>query len=169
MNTSAATIIKLLGLKPLQPEGGFFRETYRSRESMPARTLPARYRGKRAQGTAIYFLLTPDTFSAIHRVRSDEVYHFYAGDPVELLVLPPGKRGSVRVLGIDLAKRQRPQLVVPRGAWQGARLVKGGRWALLGTTVAPGFDYADFELGRRAALMRSYPAHAKLITVLTRE
>ncbi len=167
--TTAARIIKLLGLKPLRPEGGCFRETYRSRESIPARNLPARYRGKRAQSTAIYFLLTPHTFSAMHRVRSDEVYHFYAGDPVELLVLPPGKRGAAYVLGNDLTGRQRPQLVIPRGAWQGARLAKGGAWALLGTTVAPGFDYADFELGRRAALARSHPAHAKLITALTRE
>lgn len=166
---SAPQVIKLLGLKPLRPEGGYFRETYRSRESLPARALPARYRGRRSPGTAIYFLLTPVTCSALHRVRSDEVYHFYAGDPVELLVLTPGKRGTVRVLGSDLAKGQRPQLVVPRGAWQGARLVAGGSWALLGTTVAPGFDYADFELGRRAALVRSWPAHIKLITALTRE
>lgn len=168
MKPTAARVIKLLGLKPLQPEGGFFRETYRSRESLPAQALPTRYRGKRAQSTAIYFLLTPDTFSAIHRVRSDEVYHFYAGDPVELLLLGPGPRSRIVTLGTGLARGQRPQAVVPRGAWQAARLAKGGRWALLGTTVAPGFEYGDFELGKRAALTRSYPGRAKLITALTR-
>ncbi len=165
---AAGGVIRLLGLKPLQPEGGYFRETYRSRESFRAAALPVRYRGKRSHGTAIYFLLTPDTFSALHRLKSDEVYHFYAGDPVELLVLQPGRESAIRTLGSDLTKRQRPQLVVPRGAWQGARLARGGSWALLGTTVAPGFEYADFELGRRTALVRSWPAHAKLITALTR-
>jgi uncharacterized protein len=166
---AAARVIKLLGLKPLAPEGGYFRETYRSRESLAAGRLPARYRSKRALSTTIYFLLTPDTFSAIHRIKSDEVYHFYAGDPVELqLLYPPGKAKRV-VLGSDLLRGQRPQFIIPRGVWQGARLVPGGTWSLLGTTVAPGFEYADFELGDRKILLRSHPDRARQITALTRE
>lgn len=165
----AGKIIKLLKLTYLEDEGGYYRETYHSRESIPVSSLPARYRGKRAHGTAIYFLLTPDTFSAVHRLQSDEVFHFYAGDPVEMLLLGPKANGRRILLGADLRKGQCPQVIVPRGVWQGARLAKGGKWALLGTTMAPGFEYADFELGQRTKLMRSYPHRAKLITALTRE
>lgn len=166
---SPEKVIKLLGLKPLAPEGGYFRETYRSKEFIPAAALPARYRGKRAHGTAIYYLLTTDTVSAIHRLQSDEVFHFYAGDPVEMLLLKPKSKGHAIMLGADLVKGQRPQAVVPRGTWQGARLATGGKWALLGTTVAPGFEYRDFELGQRTKLSRSYPRWNKMITALTGE
>ncbi|HTY09169.1 MAG TPA: cupin domain-containing protein, partial [Candidatus Edwardsbacteria bacterium] len=120
----------MLNLKPLELEGGYFSETYRSRTRIPADR-----RGQRPCSTAIYYLLTPDTFSALHRLRSDEVFHFYAGDPVEMLLLRPGGQSEVLVLGNDLARRRRPQVIVPRGVWQGARLARGGQWALLGTTV----------------------------------
>ncbi len=167
---TAAEIIAHLGLQPLPIEGGYFRQTYCSPESLAACCLPPRYRGTRPFGTAIYYLLTaePDSFSALHRLSSDEVYHFYLGDPVEMLLLhPDGGRERV-VLGPDLLHGQRVQFVVPRGVWQGACLLPGGQFALLGTTVAPGFHGADFECGGREELVAQYPAQAQLIRTLTR-
>lgn len=157
----------LLGLVP-HPEGGFFTETYRADETIGAGALPARYGSSRPLGTCIYYLLTPDTFSAIHRLRSDEVFHFYAGDPVEMLQLRPDGSGLIAVLGLDFAAGMRPQVVVPRGVWQGARVRSGGRFALMGTTVAPGFDFADYEPGVPADLARDYPSFRDLIAALTR-
>ncbi len=156
-----------LHLRPHPEEGGFFVETYRSEERIPSEALPARYGGARALGTAIYYLLTPETFSAMHRLASDEVFHFYLGDPVEMLQLFPDGTGRTVTLGQDLAKGMRPQAIVPRGVWQGARLVPGGRFALLGTTVAPGFDFADYAHARRADLLGSHPAFRDLILSLT--
>src|SRR4029079_3590727 len=95
--------------------------------------------------TCIYYLLTPDTFSAIHRVKSDEIFHFYAGDAIEMLQLWPGGETNVVTIHNDLAASVEPQIIVPAGVWQGCRLVPGGQWALMGCTVAPGFDYTDFE------------------------
>jgi predicted cupin superfamily sugar epimerase len=166
---TAQDIIDRLQLVPLTIEGGFFRETYRSAVSVSASALPGQYGGDRNVSTAIYYLLTPDTFSAIHRVKSDEVFHFYAGDPVEMLQLEADGRGRTVTIGNDLAAGHMPQLVVPGGLWQGCRLIPGGRWALLGCTVAPGFDYADFTAANRAELLAQYPDHAKLITALTNE
>jgi hypothetical protein len=165
---TARQIITMLKLKPLEIEGGYFVETYRAQERIAHSALPKRYRGRKPFATAIYYLLTPGSFSAMHRLRSDEIFHFYAGDPVELLLLAPRGRAERAVLGTDLARGQRPQIVVPRGVWQGARLIRGGTWALLGTTVAPGFEYADFELGRRRLLLKRYPRRAALIAALTR-
>ncbi|HEY7676597.1 MAG TPA: cupin domain-containing protein, partial [Candidatus Methylomirabilis sp.] len=141
---TADALKTLLGLRPHPAEGGFFVETYRAGEGVPAEALPARYGGARAFSTAIYYLLTPDTFSAMHRLASDEVFHFYLGDPVEMLHLFPDGSGRAVTLGPDLLAGMRPQVVVPRGVWQGSRLAPGGRLALLGTTVAPGFDLADY-------------------------
>lgn len=159
----------LLSLQPLAMEGGYFAETYRSSEAIPAAALPSRYRGSKSFGTAIYFLLTPDTFSVLHRLPTDEIYHFYLGDPVEMLQLRPDGSGTVVVLGHDLVAGMRPQLTVPKATWQGARLRPGGAFALMGTTMAPGFDTGDFEAGRRATLLAEYPAFEDLIVSLTRE
>ena len=104
----------------------------------------------------------------MHRLPWDEIFHFYLGDPVELLLLDPGHAGRVATLGVDLIAGQRPQIVVPAGAWQGARLAAGGRVALLGTTMAPGFDAADFESGSRAELVAEWPEHGVAIAALTR-
>jgi hypothetical protein len=145
----AERVIALLGLEPLPVEGGYFAETYRARE----RTRD----GARTLATAIYYLVTPQSCSAMHRVASDELFHFYAGDPVELLVLEAGSGGGLVKLGTDLEAGERPQALVPAGAWQGARLARGGRWALLGTTVAPGFEIDDFEAGDVEALVRAWP------------
>jgi hypothetical protein len=167
---TAEYLIETLGLRPLAGEGGWFRQTWVADEQWPATALPPRYgRGKPA-GTAIYYLLTdaPDGFSALHRLPTDEIYHFYLGDPVEQLLLHPDGRGERVVLGQDLGAGQSVQHVAPRGWWQGSRLVPGGRVALVGTTMAPGFDPLDFEPGARAALNAAYPAHADLIAALTR-
>lgn len=160
-------IVRLLALEPHPTEGGYFVETHRTDESVAADALPGRYGGDRDHGTAIYYLLTPDTFSALHRLASDEVFHFYLGDPVEQLHLFADGGGRTVVLGTDLAAGQRPQQVVPRGVWQGARLAAGGRFALMGCTVAPGFDFRDYEHGERAALTGAYPAFAAEIAKLT--
>lgn len=165
---TAEEIMRLLGLKPLPREGGYYVETYRAAEFIPPGALPARYRAAKPAGTAIYYLLTPETFSALHRLPTDEIYHFYLGDPVELLQLRPDGSGSVLTLGPDLAAGQRPQIVVPRGVWQGSRLEPGGRFALLGTTMAPGYGEEDYEPGRREVLTQEFPAFAALIQALTR-
>jgi len=164
---TADEIITRLGLKPHPKEGGFFSETYRADETIPTENLPGRYGGSRAFGTCIYYLLTPRTFSAIHRLQSDEIFHFYLGDPVEMLQLLPDGNGKVMVIGPDLLTGMTPQVVVPRGVWQGARLAAGGEFALLGCTVAPGFDYADYEHGRRADLIDQYPDFWEKIIALT--
>ena len=163
-------LIRLLRLEPLPVEGGYFRQTWSSDVQMPASALPARYSSPRPAGTAIYYLLTsdPDSFSAMHRLTSAEVYHFYLGDPVEMLLLHPEPEAQRIVLGPDLAAGKHVQYVVPRSVWQGSRLVRGGRFALLGTTMAPGFDPADFTLGSRDELIRHFPDEAALIRELTR-
>jgi predicted cupin superfamily sugar epimerase len=168
MSKEAQTVIDTLGLVPHPAEGGWFVETWRAEDSIPGGALDGRYGGAaRRHGTAIYYLLTPDTVSALHRLESDEVFHFYMGDPVEQLHLFPDGSGRTVTLGTDLAAGQRPQAVVPRGVWQGARLVPGGAWALLGCTVAPGFDFADYAHGQRAALIEGWPDHAPAIVALT--
>jgi predicted cupin superfamily sugar epimerase len=164
---TAEEIIALLHLVP-HPEGGYFAETYRSNESVACGHLPSRYTGDRAFGTAIYYLLTPGSFSSIHRLASDEVFHFYLGDPVEMVLLFPDGSDEVLLMGPDLTTGMLPQAVVPAGVWQGARLVPGGAYALLGTTVAPGFDFADFETGECDILVERHPSRSALITALTR-
>jgi predicted cupin superfamily sugar epimerase len=158
----------VLGLKPLPAEGGFYAEFYRSGEKLPRERLPERYLGDRCFGTSIYFLLTPDTFSALHRLASDEVYHFYLGDPVEMLQLQEAGAGQIITIGTNLDRGMRPQVIVPRGTWQGSRLVSGGRFALLGMTVFPGFEFADFELADRERLLASHPGFSPIIRELTR-
>ncbi len=164
---TAEQLIAYLGLQPHPKEGGFFRETYRAAETVGAAALPERYGSPRSHSTAIYYLLTPGTFSALHRLKGDEVFHFYLGDPVRMLQLTPGGKGKTIVLGHDVLAGQHFQLVVPRDIWQGSILEPGGRFALLGCTVAPGFEYADYEAGQRGALLRDYPEFADLITRLT--
>ena len=165
---TADQICALLKLEPHPIEGGYFVETYQSALRIPRASLPAPYSGDRAAGTAIYYLLTPDTFSALHRLPGDEVFHFYVGDPVEMLQLKPDGGGEVVVLGHDIAAGMRPQHIVPGGIWQGSRLRASGSYALLGTTMSPGFDYSDYESGTREGLTKLYPAHSAMIASLTR-
>ena len=159
---------RLLRLEPLAGEGGWFAETYRARQVLPGGALGMDWPDPRPLATAIYYLLTAETFSALHRLRSDEIFHFYLGDPVEMLQLAPNGSGRVLVLGTDLAAGMHPQILVPGGVWQGTQLIAGGRYALLGTTVSPGFDFADFELGRLETLATAYPAFRERIAALCR-
>jgi len=166
---TADKIIALLNLKPHPEEGGYFVETYRSSETISEKALPSRYKGVRSFGTAIYYLLTPETFSTMHRLQSDEIFHFYLGAPVEMLQLWPDGSGRILILGTDIMNGMKPQVVIPKGVWQGARLFKDGKFALLGTTVSPGFDFSDYEFGHRDELVKSYPKFRELIIALTRQ
>ena len=169
---TADRLAMLLGLRPLPEEGGLYAETYRA-ETVSPDALPAPYTtlaGPHPLATAIYYLLTADTFSALHRLPSDEIFHFYLGDPVEMLQLHPDGSGRVVTIGPDFEAGMRPQIVVPRGVWQGSCLTSGGPhgYALLGTTMAPGFAFTDYEGGRRDELTAAYPVFQELIAALTR-
>lgn len=164
---SAEQIIERLGMQPHPQEGGYFVETYKSEELVPRVGLPERYPSERAFGTAIFYLLTPDTCSALHRLASDEIFHFYLGDPVTMLQLHPDGSSGVLTLGHDILQGQELQVVVLKGTWQGSFLNEGGEFALLGCTVAPGFDYADYQHGSREALLDQYPDQGDLIIRLT--
>lgn len=167
---TAREIIETLNLAPHPIEGGFFREMYRSAGSLPGTSLPGGYssRSDRSFGTAIYYLLTAETFSEMHRLPTEEVFHLYLGGPVRMLQLFPDGSGTEVLIGADLRQGQRPQVVVPPGVWQGSRLEPGVAFALLGATMAPGFDYADYEQGSRGELIERFPAHAGMIRELTR-
>ena len=134
---SAADVIAQLDLVPLPGEGGYYAETYRTTLTLDREQLPDEHGGDRHAGTAIYFLVTPDAFSAMHRLAGDELYHFYAGDPVDLVTIDPDGTVQTRRLGTDFASGERPQLLAPGGSWQGSALAPGGEWALLGTTMSP--------------------------------
>ena len=159
--------IRAAGLKP-HPEGGWYRETYRSPETVAAAGLPPRFGGPRSFSTAILFLLEGQTFSALHRIKADEVWHFHAGGVVRIEILEPAGRARGIRLGVDPVGGTVVQAVVPAGAWFGARLERPDAYALVGCTVAPGFDFADFELADRATLTQQFPQHRALIAELTR-
>jgi predicted cupin superfamily sugar epimerase len=158
----------LLSLVPLSFEGGYYAETYRSSDMITPECLRGSYSGPRSVSTAIYYLLEPNTFSELHRVASDEIFHFYLGDPLEMLQLWPDGSARLLLIGTDFESGMVPQVVVPRGVWQGARLVPGGEFALLGCTVSPGFEYTDYQSGSRALLSEAYPEYRDKIYGLTR-
>ena len=159
---TAAEIIELLQLAPHPVEGGHFRRTYTSKLTVELD------RGQRAAGTAIYYLLEPGTFSEMHVLTSDELFHFYLGDPVEMLQLWPDGTSKVVTLGPDLGAGQHVQLLVPAGVWQGTRLIGNGKVALLGCTVTPGFDFADYRNASYDELVEKWPEAAERIRALTR-
>lgn len=163
MPSSCTELIKYLDLEPLPLEGGYFKRSYQSTQSID---LGKGY--EQPLGTGIYFLLTADSFSALHRLIEDEVYHFYLGDPIELFELSPTFDLKRTPMGRDLAAGQLLQYPVLKNSWHGSRLIEGGEWALLGTTMAPGFVWEDFELGNREQLLSTYPKHKQLILELTR-
>jgi predicted cupin superfamily sugar epimerase len=170
MDVTAEQIIRHFDLRPLAGEGGMFRQTYLATERIPHQALPSRYSHDKPLGTAIVYLLTDafDSFSEMHTLPTDEVYHFYRGDPVDMLLLHPDGRGERVQLGPDFLNGQHVQFVVPRGVWQGSRLAPGGRWALLGTTMAPGYTDSDYVGSTRAKLFEKYPRFAPEIAHLTR-
>lgn len=159
--------IDALKLEP-HPEGGYFRETYRSSLAIPQSALPHSFAAERSVSTAIYFLLQGEDFSAFHRIASDEMWHFYAGDPLSVHAIDSDGQSIEIKLGPDPERGEVLQAVVPAGCWFGSCLAQPGAFALVGCTVAPGFDFADFEMAERLSLLREFPQHADLIRRLTR-
>ena len=154
---TAQEIIHHLGLKPLPEEGGFFKETYRDTGTIPHRE------GVRSYSTCIYYLITPEEFSGLHLVKSTEIFHFYGGDSAQMLQINSAGVAQTILMGNDLSKNEKPQVVVPANTWQGTRLVGKGEWALFGCTVAPGFEFADFVGGSFSQLSQQFPEHKDLI------
>lgn len=150
------------------PEGGFYRQTYRSEETLAKEALPARFSGDRVFSTAIYFLLHSEDFSALHRIKQDEVWHFYDGSTLTVHVIDPVGIHSTLKVGRNLQPGEEPQAVVKAGCYFGAAVDEPRAYALVGCTVAPGFDFADFEMPGREELCRLYPQHRQIIERLTR-
>ena len=161
MKLDAEYIIKKLALKP-HPEGGYYREIYRSEEKINSLALPKRYGGDRNFSTSIYYLLKEGEYSRLHRLKSDEIYHFYLGASVEIILIYPNGKIETRILGNNLERGESPQIIVPKNVWQGLRLVGNGRFSLMGTTVSPGFDYNDFELGDEKKLQKIIKINKKI-------
>ena len=160
--STAQELIQSLNLVR-HPEGGWFRETYRAAESVLASSLPERFPGDRSFATAIYFLLENSDISALHRIKSDEMWHFYAGTALTVhLITPDGDYRSF-TLGADIAAGELFQAVVPAGCWFGAEVSGDGDYSLVGCTVAPGFDFHDFEMGERESLLKDFPEHSAII------
>ncbi len=159
--------INHLGLES-HPEGGYFRESYRAVGIISSQALPTHFRGgDRCYGTAIYFLLKSGQISALHRIQSDEVWHFYAGSGLTVVVIAPDGGRTDLQLGADFAQGEQFQAWVPAGSWFGAYVRDPDSYALVGCTVAPGFDFRDFEMGQRADLIQQFPQHSGIISQLT--
>lgn len=165
--SAAQELIKKYNLLP-HPEGGWYKETYRSAELVPAEALPGRFSGARAFSTAIYFLLEQGNFSAFHRIKSDECWHFYAGDPLEVYVIQHNGALDIIRLGNDSNKDQVFQYVVPANCWFASKPAANSSYCFVGCTVAPGFDFADFEMAQADLLSNEFPAHATIIQQLCR-
>lgn len=164
---SPQQLIQQYNLQP-HPEGGWYKETYRSAEQISASALPERFSGARSFSTAIYFLLEQGNFSAFHRIKSDECWHFYAGDQLDVYVLQQDGRLDIIHLGNDISKGQLFQFVVPANCWFASRPAAGSHFCFVGCTVAPGFDFADFEMAGAAILASKFPHHENIIKPLCR-
>lgn len=162
-----AQLVQQLNLQP-HPEGGFFRETYRSVGSIDVPCLDGPYQSARNYATCIYFLLTSENFSAFHRIHQDEVWHFYEGAPLLLHVITPSGVYSKHLIGSPLLDEATPQFVVPGGSWFAVEVRDSNQYTLLGCTVSPGFSFEDFELAQRSTLSKQFPKHSTLIERLTR-
>jgi uncharacterized protein len=172
---TAAYWVQKLDLAP-HPEGGYYRQTYRADLTLNTPSLPSQFAGPRSASTAIYFLLEGTEFSAFHRLHSDELWHFYSGASLEVHIIDLDGSYSKILLGSDSEAGETYQAVVKAGRWFASRLAPpvsdesaDNLFALVGCTVAPGFDFEDFELARRRDLQQQYPQHAQLIAELTRE
>ena len=166
MNNTINNIISKLDLKP-HPEGGFFKETYRSKGEINENSLSEQYNGKRNYSTCIYFLLTSDNFSAFHRIKQDEVWHFYDGSPIKLHIISEAGIYSNHTIGINLLQDEVPQFVVPGGSWFAAEVIDNNTFSLIGCTVSPGFSFEDFELISRKELITFFPDKKDIISRLT--
>jgi predicted cupin superfamily sugar epimerase len=150
------------------PEGGYFRETYRSQISIPQSSLPSGFHSNRSLSTCIYFMLTSDEFSAFHKVNQDEAWHFYLGHPITLHMISPEGDYSKINIGNDFTADETPQFIVPAHYWFAAEVEDNNAFALVGCTVAPGFDFEDFELAEGQQLQNEFPEHSEVIHRLTR-
>ncbi|MBX3007180.1 MAG: cupin domain-containing protein [Melioribacteraceae bacterium] len=159
----AEAIIKKLNLIA-HPEGGYYSETYRSEEFYNPESLPHRYQGVRTFSTLIYFLLREDQVSLFHRLLSDEVWHFYLGSPIILHTIDENGVYNQKNIGSKVLEDESPQVIIKRNTWFAAELKDKSQFSLVGCTVAPGFEYRDFELGRRDDLIKIYPQHSGLIS-----
>jgi len=168
VDKNAQCWIDRLSLSP-HPEGGYFRVTYQSSLTIVQDALPSVFHGNRSASTAIYFLLAEKDFSAFHRIASDELWHFYAGSALMVYVIDPEGNYSELHLGDGFEAGEVFQAVVKAGCWFASRLKNRAGFALVGCTVAPGFDFADFEMAKRSELIATYPEHRTLIEELTRE
>ncbi len=157
--------IEKLQLQP-HPEGGYYKETYRSKESIASsgNVFP----GGRSYSTGIYFMLSTGNFSAFHRIKSDEMWHFYAGKGINIYVIQSNGKLEVIKLGDNPDNGEVFQAIVPAGAWFASRVEEPNSYSLVGCTVAPGFDFQDFKMADRDVLVNSFPQHKELITELTR-
>ena len=151
------------------PVGGLNKQSYRSAEYINAAALPERFGGDRPFSTAIYFLLEKGNFSAFHRIKSDECWHFYHGDPLEIFVIQDNGELAITTLGNDISKGHLFQYIVPAGCWFASRPAPNSQYCFVGCTVAPGFDFADFEMANREQLANEFPQHNKLIRELCRQ
>jgi len=167
LSNRTAQIISGLNLQP-HPEGGFFRESYRSNGFIHPKGFDENYIGERNYATAIYFLLTCEVFSAFHRILQDEIWHFYDGSPLALHIISPEGEYSQTIIGKEIDRGEFPQFVVPGGSWFGATVIRENDFSLLGCTVSPGFDFRDFELASCTDLLQKFPQHAEIIKKLTR-
>ena len=149
------------------PEGGYFKEVYRSEEMIAIKSLPDRYEGERCFSTSIYFLLKGDEFSSFHRLKSDETWHFFEGTTLELYVLNEHNIITKHFLGRNLDETEQLQVTIPRNHWFGARVKNPDSFTLVGCTVAPGFHFDDFELADRKSLLEKFPEHENIIRELT--
>lgn len=165
MEITAAALVQAYQLLP-HPEGGYYKETYRCSDTIPADALPQGFTGPRNISTAIYFLLQRGSFSAFHRIASDECWHFYHGAPLNVYVIYPDGKGEIIQLGNDISIGQQFQAIVPAGCWFASETL--GEFSFVGCTVAPGFDFNDFELAAAATLTASFPQHGTLIRRLCR-
>ena len=167
MTVTAEKIIKTLGLEPLSFEGGYFKRTYLSKDIIGTENLPDRYRKIKYKNfcSAIYYLITSKTYSRIHRLPTDEIFHFYLGDPIEMIQINENKEINLIKIGNQILDGFTPQVIVPKGTWQGIKLIEGGEFALLGTTMSPAFDIEDFEEPKyKKGFLNKYPIeYEKLI------
>jgi len=154
-------------MKP-HPEGGFYKETYRSDGMIPKEVLQQGFSGNRAYSTAIYFLLTSENFSAFHRIKQDEIWHFYGGSPLYVHVIDLKGSYTRHAVGMDLDQGESPQLIVPAGCWFASSVKNTEGYSFVGCTVSPGFDFKDFELATRNVLIHKFPEHTELISRYTR-
>lgn len=166
MTTTIENLIELYDLQP-HPEGGYFKETYRDSGTIARNALPSDFSGDRNFSTAIYFLLPEGKKSHLHRIKSDEVWHFYLGGPLTVVQISPEGKIEEIVLGQDVTSGQKIQHVVPRGYWFGAYPNPASRFSFVGCTVAPGFDFTDFEMGKKEDLIKHFPDARGIIELLT--